>query len=247
MAVAIDIKNLLESGVHFGHKTSRWNPKAAPFIHSKRQDSHIIDLTKTVEALEIALPFLTKIASSRRPILIVGTKKQLKDLVKETAEAINQPYVSERWIGGVLTNTDTISKQIKKLKNLERKMESGDLDKRYSKLEVQRFSEEIEELNRKYGGIKNMNGKPAAIIVTDMIAEDNAIKEAKALNIPVVAIADTNADPTIVEYAVPGNDDAIKSVAALLDLFKQAIDQGIAEQKTIVQTPEKTVKKEEKK
>lgn len=247
MAVAIDIKNLLESGVHFGHKTSRWNPKAAPFIHSKRQDSHIIDLTKTVEALEIALPFLTKIASSRRPILIVGTKKQLKDLVKETAEAINQPYVSERWIGGVLTNTDTISKQIKKLKNLERKMESGDLDKRYSKLEVQRFSEEIEELNRKYGGIKNMNGKPAAIIVTDMIAEDNAIKEAKALNIPVVAIADTNADPTIVEYAVPGNDDAIKSVAALLDLFKQAIAQGIAEQKTIVQAPEKTVKKEEKK
>ena len=118
MAVNVDIKALLESGVHFGHKTSRWNPKAAPFIHSKRQDSHIIDLTKTVEALEVALPFLTKTASSRRPILFVGTKKQLKDLVKETAESVNQPYVTERWIGGILTNVDTISKQIKKLKNL---------------------------------------------------------------------------------------------------------------------------------
>ena len=228
MAVNVDIKALLESGVHFGHKTSRWNPKAAPYIHSKRQDSHIIDLTKTVEALAVALPFLTKIASTRRPVLFVGTKKQLKDITRETAEAANQPYVTERWIGGILTNTETIGKQIKKLKNLERRMASGDLEKRYSKLEVQRFQEEIDELNRKYGGIKNLNGKPAAIIVTDMIAETNALKEAKALDIPVVAIADTNADPTSVEYPIPGNDDAIKSVSILLDLFKQAINEGAA-------------------
>lgn len=232
MAVNVDIKALLESGVHFGHKTSRWHPKAAPYIHSKRQDSHIIDLTKTVEALAIALPFLEKIASTRRPILFVGTKKQLKDAVKEVAEATNQPYVTERWIGGILTNVDTISKQIKKLKNLERRMASGDLEKRYSKLEVQRFQEEIDELNQKYGGIKNLNGKPAALIVTDMQAEANAIKEAQALNIPVVAIADTNVDPTVVAYPVPGNDDAIKSVSALLDLFKAAILEGAAQQKT---------------
>lgn len=240
MAVNVDIKALLESGVHFGHKTSRWNPKAAPFIHSKRQDSHIIDLTKTVEALEVALPFLTKTASSRRPILFVGTKKQLKDLVKETAESVNQPYVTERWIGGILTNVDTISKQIKKLKNLERRLKSGDLEKRYSKLEVQRFEEEIEDLNRKYGGIKNMNGKPAALIVTDMITEANAIKEANALGIPVVAIADTNTDPNLVKFAIPGNDDAIKSVAILLDLFKQAVVEGQAE----IKIADKPVSKE---
>ena len=240
MAVNVDIKALLESGVHFGHKTSRWNPKAAPFIHSKRQDSHIIDLTKTVEALEVALPFLIKTASSRRPILFVGTKKQLKDLVKETAESVNQPYVTERWIGGILTNVDTISKQIKKLKNLERRLKSGDLEKRYSKLEVQRFEEEIEDLNRKYGGIKNMNGKPAALIVTDMITEANAIKEANALGIPVVAIADTNTDPNLVKFAIPGNDDAIKSVAILLDLFKQAVVEGQAE----IKIADKPVSKE---
>lgn len=232
MAVDVDIKALLESGVHFGHKTSRWNPKAASYIHSKRQDSHIIDLTATVAALEEALPFLTKVASSRKPILFVGTKKQLRDLVKEVAEEANMPYVTERWIGGTLTNVSTISKQIKKLKNLERRMASGDLEKRYSKLEVQRFQEEIDDLAMKYGGIKDMNGKPGALVVTDMIAESNAIKEANALGVPVVAIADTNADPTIVEYAVPGNDDAIKSVGALLDLFKKAILEGRAKSQT---------------
>ena len=240
MAVEVDIKALLEAGVHFGHKTSRWHPKMAPYIHSKRQESHIIDLVKTVEGLDAALPFLTKTAASGKQILFVGTKKQLKDLVKETAESVNQPYVTERWIGGILTNVDTISKQIKKLKNLERRLKSGDLEKRYSKLEVQRFEEEIEDLNRKYGGIKNMNGKPAALIVTDMITEANAIKEANALGIPVVAIADTNTDPNLVKFAIPGNDDAIKSVAILLDLFKQAVVEGQAE----IKIADKPVSKE---
>lgn len=226
MAVDVDIKALLEAGVHFGHKTSRWNPKAAVFIHSKRQGTHIIDLTKTVEGLDRALPFLSKVAASGKPILFVGTKKQMKDIVKSAAESIDEPYVTERWLGGMLTNTTTITQQIKKLKTLEKRMKSGDLEKRYSKLEVQRFQEEIDLLNQRYGGIKDLNSKLGAVIITDMINESNALKEARLLEIPVVAIVDTNADPTLVDYPVPGNDDAIKGVTLLLDYFKQAIAEG---------------------
>jgi small subunit ribosomal protein S2 len=235
MAVSVDIKALLEAGVHFGHKTSRWHPKMAQYIHSKRQDSHIIDLTKTVEGLDKALPFLTKVAGSGKQILFVGTKKQAKDIVKATAEKAGQPFVTERWIGGMLTNVDTVSAQIKKLKDLERRMASGDLEKRYNKLEVQRFQEEIDELNIKYGGIKDLNGKPGAMIVVDVLTDANAIKEAKTLGIPVVGVVDTNADPTPVDYVIPGNDDAIKGLQLLLSYFGEAVAEGAG-----------TVKKEEK-
>lgn len=226
MAVTVDIKALLEAGVHFGHKTSRWHPKMAPYIHSKRQDSHIIDLTKTVEGLEKALPFLTKVAASGKQVLFVGTKKQVKDAVRTAAQSINQPFVTERWVGGMLTNVNTVTQQIKKLKDLEKRMAGGDLENRYNKLEVQRFQEEIDELNVKYGGIKDLNGIPGAIVVTDIITDANAVKEAKTLGIPVVAIVDTNANPDLIDYVVPGNDDAIKGVQALLDYFIAATAEG---------------------
>jgi len=235
MAVSVDIKALLEAGVHFGHKTSRWHPKMAQYIHSKRQDSHIIDLTKTVEGLDKALPFLTKVAGSGKQVLFVGTKKQAKDIVRTVAENAGQPFVTERWVGGMLTNVNTVTAQIKKLKDLERRMASGDLEKRYNKLEVQRFQEEIDELNKKYGGIKNLNGKPGAMVVVDVITDANAIKEAKTLGIPVVGVVDTNADPSVVDYVVPGNDDAIKGLQLLLDYFAAATTEGAG-----------TVKKEEK-
>lgn len=235
MAVSVDIKALLEAGVHFGHKTSRWHPKMAPYIHSKRQDSHIIDLVKTVEALDAALPFLTKVAASGKPVLFVGTKKQAKDIVREAAEKAGQPFVTERWVGGMLTNVGTMTQQIKKLKDLERRMASGDLEKRYNKLEVQRFQEEIDELNKKYGGIKNMNGKPGAVIVTDILTDANAVKEAKALGVPVVALVDTNANPDPIDYVIPANDDAIKGIQLLCDYFAAAVAEGAG-----------TVKKEEK-
>jgi small subunit ribosomal protein S2 len=228
MAVTVDIKQLLEAGVHFGHKTSRWHPKMAPYIHSKRQDSHIIDLTKTVEGLEVALPFLTSVAASGKQVLFVGTKKQSKDAVKELAEKINQPYVTERWIGGMLTNVATVNQQIKKLKDLENRMENGELEKRYNKLEVQRFAEEIEELNLKYGGIKNLNGRPGAVVVVDVLVDDGAVKEAKVLGVPVVGVTDTNVDPTPIDYVVPGNDDAIKGTKLLLDYFGAAVAEGQA-------------------
>jgi small subunit ribosomal protein S2 len=226
MAVTVDIKALLEAGVHFGHKTSRWHPKMAPYIHSKRQDSHIIDLTKTVEGLDKALPFLTKVAAAGKPILFVATKKQTKTAVKALAEELNQPYMIERWLGGTLTNVTTMNQQIKKLQDLERKMASGEFEKRYNKLEIQRFQEEIDELNLKYSGIKNLTGKPGAVFVIDVIGDINAIKEAKTIGVPVVAIVDTNADPSLIDYVIPGNDDAIKGVNLLLDYVGAAIREG---------------------
>lgn len=227
MAVQPDIKALFEAGVHFGHKTSRWHPKMAPYIHSKRQDSHIIDLAKTVEGLEAALPFITKVAASGKKVLFVGTKKQAKDVTRAAAESVKQPFVTERWIGGMLTNTTTINRQLKKLRDLEKRMESGDLEKRYSKLEVQRYQEEIDELNRKYGGIKELNGaKPGAIFVTDILADVNAVREAKRLDVPVVAIVDTNANPDDIDYIIPGNDDALKGLELILDYVSKAVAEG---------------------
>lgn len=226
MTVSVDMKALLEAGAHFGHKTSRWHPKMAPYIHSKRQDAHIINLEKTVEALEKALPEISELAKAGKKVLFVGTKKQLKDIVKEAAESVEMPYVTVRWVGGTLTNVETVNKQIKKLKDLERRMASGELEARYSKLEVQRFQEEIDLLNERYGGIKEMTSQPAAIIVTDAIQDKNAIKEAKALNIPVYALTDTNVDPTDIKNVIPMNDDAVKAVKLVLDYFVEAIKEG---------------------
>ena len=223
MAISVDMKALLEAGAHFGHKTSRWHPKMAPYIHSKRQDAHIINLEKTVEALESALTEIENLVKNDKKILFVGTKKQLKAIVKEAAESVDMPYVTVRWVGGTLTNVETVNKQIKKLKDLERSMASGELEARYSKLEVQRFQEEIDLLNERYGGIKNMTNQPAAIIVTDAIQDKNAIKEANTLNIPVYALADTNVDPTNINHVIPMNDDSVKAVKLALDYFVEAI------------------------
>ncbi|MBQ3309279.1 30S ribosomal protein S2 [Candidatus Saccharibacteria bacterium] len=226
MSTNIDMKALLEAGAHFGHKSSRWHPKMAPYIHSRRQGAHIINLEKTVEGLEVALPKITEIVKSGKKILFVGTKKQMKEVVKTAAESVNMPYVTVRWVGGTLTNVETVNKQIKKVKDLERRMESGELENRYSKLEVQRYQEEIDLLNERYGGIKEMSEQPAAIFVIDACEDKNAIKEANALNIPVFAITDTNVDPTKIDYVIPANDDSIKATTLILDYVIEAIKDG---------------------
>ncbi len=231
MATNVDIKQLLEAGAHFGHKTERWHPKMAPYIHSKRGGTHIIDLTKTVVALEEALAFLEQTAAAGKQVLLVGTKRQAQDIVKKTAEELGMPYVTERWLGGMLTNWNTIGGRVKHVKDLESRMETGELANKYNKLEVQRFQEEIEAMNVIYGGIKEMNSRPGAVFIVDIVHDDNALREAVKMNIPVVALVDTNADPTKVKYPIPANDDAIKTIQLMLDYVKSAIGAGKAKVK----------------
>ena len=227
MATAtVDIKQLLEAGAHFGHKTSRWHPKMAQYIHSKRGDNHIIDLNQTVAAYERALEFANSVAAKGSQVLFVSTKRQAKDIVKAAAESVAMPYVTERWLGGMLTNRNTVAARIKHLKDLEAKMDSGELASRYNKLEVQRFQEEIDSLNLKYSGIKDLSGHPGAVIVLDTLVDANAIREAKTLGVPVVGVVDTNANPDMVDYVIPGNDDAIKGLQLFLDYFVAAIQEG---------------------
>jgi small subunit ribosomal protein S2 len=245
MATAqVDIKKLLEAGAHFGHQSSRWHPRMAPYIHSKREGNHIIDLTKTVEALDKALIFLTDTAAAGKQILLVSTKRQAKDKIKEVAEATHEPYVTERWLGGMLTNTSTIGGRIKRLKDLEGRMISGELAARYSKLEVQRMQEEIDEMNHLYGGIKELAAKPGAVFVADVINDSIAVREARKLGIPVVAIVDTNGDPSQITYPIPANDDATKSINLILDYVQAAIEAG---QKKVGKPTDKTEKTEKPK
>lgn len=224
----VDIKALLSAGAHFGHKTSRWHPAMAPYIHSKRGGSHIIDLTKTVEKLEEALSFLTQTSAAGKQVLFVATKRQAQDIAKKLAVDTNNPYVTERWAGGMLTNVNTIGGRIKHLKELEDKMASGELANKYNKLEVQRFQEEIEDMNTLYGGIKDMHAKLGAVFVFDPTHDKNAVLEAKKLAVPIVAINDTNSDPTNITYPIPSNDDAIKTLQLIADYVKSAIETGKA-------------------
>ena len=226
MATEVDIKALLEAGAHFGHKTSRWHPKMASYIHSKRGGTHIIDLVKTVRQLEGALAFLEDVAAADKQILLVGTKRQAQDIVKELAEDTKMPYVTERWLGGMLTNWNTIGARVKHLKDLEARMASGELANKYNKLEVQRFQEEIDQMNILYGGVKDMNSRPGAVIIFDMVNDMNAVKESRKIGLPIVGLTDTNADPTYATYPIPCNDDAIKTLQLLSHYFKSAILSG---------------------
>jgi small subunit ribosomal protein S2 len=222
----VDIKKLLEAGAHFGHKTSRWHPKMAPYIHSKRDGNHIIDLTKTVEALEKALAFISETSANGKQILLVSTKRQARDKVKEVAISTGMPFVTQRWLGGMLTNQNTIGARIKHLKSLEDRMATGELAAKYSKLEVQRYAEEIEEMNQLYGGIKNMQAKPGAVFIVDVLHDETAVREARKLGVPVVGLIDTNADPSVADYPIPCNDDATKTINLVLDYVQQAIEAG---------------------
>lgn len=224
--MAVDVKDLFAAGAHFGHKTSRWHPKMSPYIHGVRSGVHIIDLNKTQALLARALSFIEETASQERPILLVGTKRQASDLIANSAKKVGMPYVSVRWFGGMLTNFKTMQERIKRLKDLQSRMDSGELASRYNKLEVQRFQEEIDNLEYNFGGIKDLGGLPGAMFVADVVTEHNAVKEANKLGVPVVAIVDTNADPEPIDFPIPANDDAIKTLELIISLIEGAIEQG---------------------
>ena len=224
MAV-VSMKQLLEAGVHFGHQTRRWNPKMAPYIFTERNGIYIIDLRKTVKKLEEAYMFVRDTAANGGEILFVGTKKQAGDSVKEEAERCGMHYVNARWLGGMLTNFKTIRRRIDRLAQLRKMEEDGTFD-RLPKKEVVKLELEIEKLEKFLGGIKDMKKLPGALFIVDPRKERIAVAEAKKLNIPIIAIVDTNCDPDEIDYVIPGNDDAIRAVKLIAGVMADAIIEG---------------------
>ena len=221
MAV-ISMKQLLEAGVHFGHQTRRWNPKMAPYIFTERNGIYIIDLQKTVKKVDEAYDFLRSVAEEGKSILFVGTKKQAQEAVKEEALKSGMFYVNERWLGGMMTNFATIRKSINRLKELEAMEEDGTFEV-LSKKEVLALKREQEKLEKSLGGIKDMEELPGALFIVDPRKERIAVAEAKKLNIPIVAIVDTNCDPDEIDYVIPGNDDAIRAVKLIVSKMADAV------------------------
>jgi small subunit ribosomal protein S2 len=223
MAVAPELKDLLEAGVHFGHQSSRWNPKMRRYIFAARNGIHVIDLKKTHYLLQDAQAAVREVVTAGNRVLFVCTKRQLRQIVEQDAERCGAFYVTERWLGGMLTNFQTIKQQIRRLKELERGIEEGAYEF-YTKKEQLLLEREREKLNKYLVGVKDMGRLPGAIFVVDARKESIAIKEANKLGIPVIAIADTNADPDVIDYPIPGNDDAIRSVSLITGAIADAIE-----------------------
>jgi small subunit ribosomal protein S2 len=226
--LSIGVKELLESGVHFGHQTKRWNPKMKPFIFDARNGIHIIDLSQTLTQLEKAVDFLNVTVRKGGKILFVGTKKQAQQCVTDTAKECGQFYVTERWLGGTMTNFNTIKTSIKRLKEIE-KMEADGSINNYVKQEQAVIRREVARLHKYFDGIRQMDKLPAALFIVDIKREHNAVAEAVKLKIPIVALVDTNCDPDLVDYPIAANDDAIRSVRTIMATVGQAITQANAE------------------
>jgi small subunit ribosomal protein S2 len=225
---ATPVKELLEAGSHFGHQTRRWNPKMGKYIFGIRGGVHIIDLTQTVDFLADATKFAESVTESGGKLLFVGTKRQATAIIKDEATKAGQPYVTERWLGGMLTNFRTIQSRIKRLKQLEAGLESGDYAAKYNKKEQLDLTNEKDALERIFGGIKDMNELPKAVFVVDAVRDHIAVSEAHNLNLPVIAIVDTNADPDLATYPIPANDDAIKSIRVITHAIAEAAAAGAA-------------------
>ncbi len=221
----VTIKDLLEAGVHFGHKKRRWNPKMAKFIFAERQGIHIIDLRKTMEQLEKAYKRVAEVAGSGGSILFVCTKRQGKDIVAEEAQRAGVFYMTERWPGGTLTNFSTIRSRIERMKELERMKEEGDLQ-RLPKKEAALLEKELQKLQKVFGGIRDMEKLPDLIFIIDIVHEEIAVHEANKLGIPIVALVDTNGDPDKVDLPIPGNDDAIRSIKLITKVIADAVIEG---------------------
>jgi small subunit ribosomal protein S2 len=225
MASVINMKELLEAGVHFGHQTRRWNPKMKPYIFGARNGIHIIDLQKTVRLFKTTYEFIVRTVSEGYPVLFVGTKKQGHDSIVEESERCGMFFIVNRWLGGTLTNFQTIKKSIKRLKDIERMKEDGSIN-RYTKKEILQMEKELFKLERNLGGIKNMDELPGAIFVVDPKREKIAVKEGRKLGIPVIAIADSNCDPDEIDFILPGNDDAIRAIRLFCAKIADACIEG---------------------
>ena len=225
-----NFQELLDAGVHFGHLARKWNPKMAPYIFDQKNGIHVIDLHKTVLKIDEAAEEMKLLAKSGRKILFVATKKQAKDIVAEKATAVGMPFVTERWAGGMLTNFPTIRKAIKKMSTIDKMHEDGTFDK-LAKRERLQVTRQREKLEKNLGSIRDMSRLPAALFVIDIQKEANAVKEANRLNIPVFAMVDTCCDPTPVDFVIPANDDATKSIECILNVLCAAISEGLEERK----------------
>lgn len=226
MAV-ISMKQLLETGVHFGHRTRRWNPHMARYIYTERNGVHIIDLQQTVKAMNRAYEFVRDTVAQGNQVLFVGTKRQAQETIAQEAERCGMPYVNQRWLGGTLTNWRTIRSRIEHLKDLEARRNAGEFDL-LTKKEALILSREIEKLNLRLGGLRHMERLPGAVFIIDISVETTAVKEADRVGIPIIAVVDTNCDPRLVDYVIPGNDDAIRAIRLMAGKIADAVLEGLA-------------------
>jgi len=221
--IKLDIEEMANAGLHLGHARSKFHPKMTPYVFGVRNGVHIIDLEKTKEKLKEALKFIQQLVAENKILLIVGTRFQIKDLVKEFAKEFGFPYVTERWIGGTFTNFQVIRKRCEYLKELEQKLQNQELMEKYTKKERKEMEKKLQKLETKFGGIKNLERLPDAVFVIDMKKDELAVKEARRKGVKIIAISDTDSDPTLVDYPIPANNDAISSVKYILEKVKEAI------------------------
>lgn len=245
MASTTNYKELLDAGVHFGHLTRKWDPKMAPYIFMEKNGIHIIDLNKTIASLDEAAAAIRQIAKSGRKILFVATKKQAQDIVSEEAKRLKMPYVTDRWLGGMLTNFATVRKSLKKMSTIDKMVKDNTAFAAMAKRERLMMSREREKLARVLGGIADLSRLPAALFVVDVKREHIAIKEAQKLNLPVFAIVDTNSNPELVDFPIPANDDASKSIALIVSVMGKAIEEGLSERKVDKEDTERKRSEEE--
>jgi small subunit ribosomal protein S2 len=229
MSISITVKDLLDAGVHFGHQTKRWNPRSKPYVFDHRQGITIIDLGKTYGLLERACNFLTDTVANGGTVLLVGTKRQAQDIIREAASATNMPYCVDRWLGGTLTNFATVKRSIAKYKKYQAMETSGEMNKQYVAKEIAAIKREMVRMQKNFAGIVDMEQLPEAIFIVDISHEDIAAAEGARCNIPTVALVDTNSDPRVVKYPIPGNDDAVKSIRIIVDAVVEAIQAGLGQ------------------
>jgi len=241
----VSMKQLLETGVHFGHRTRRWNPKMARYIYTERNGVHIIDLQQTVKALELTYALVRDIVAQGNKVMFIGTKRQAQETIRQEAMRCNMPYVNQRWLGGTLTNWRTIKERIDHLKDLEARREAGEFDLLTKKESLMR-DREIEKLNIRLGGIRDMESVPGAVFIIDVKKEETAILEADRLGIPIIAVVDTNCDPDRIDYVIPANDDAIRAIRLMTSKMADAVLEGLALRKEMAPEAEEIFAEDEK-